>query len=351
MSSKIKGELEDERKCARSVIDDDLRQQALMWEKLPSAMDKTAEEAYLDGVRESQVYVGIIGAMPSPGSFEEFQEALRTNKRLLMFIKKLSTRDSKLDTFIENARKFKCGDFATSAEFASKLKDSLLALMADHTSAQLQVEGDAYIQYLREYNSQYIRPLLEETNESVNILQDRRFTQLPVDTWISVRRSIYAGYQAPLDQDLEAFYRDVAKFNELKARAFEEHKRIIEKVIEQLIPVSANRIQQDEVVQRLIDNAAFFVIIRDQDADYWRAYDCICGDLDIPLSNINAKSSTRIRGKDLVDKMLGDTRRSILMSFLNHSFINEYNHAFDKLLTEAKSIRAKLTQIYSGKTL
>lgn len=342
--------MKKERTLAREVIDIDLKQEAVMWEKLPPAMAKSAEEAYLEGVHTSQVYVGIIGAKYSPGSFDEFQEALGYGRKPLIFAKTVSDREPKQQEFLEKARLFKCADYSDPTDFRSKLRESLLALIGEQTELQLQTKGDTRVEYAKQYRTEYIRPLLEETNAIVNILRDQQYDQLPTDAWTKLKRSIFIGRNQQLDQEIESLYHKVMKFNDLKNSAFNEYKQIVVKVVDRFPLIGVKKIEHDQVIERLGDHASFFVIRRDQNEEWYQAYDRVCNDLEVPIKNLDSTLS-KVKPSEVINQVLSAIRHDELMSSLRRApqYIGEYREAFDKLLPITTSVRDKLNEIYSGK--
>lgn len=351
VSSKIKNELTEERKSAGAVIEDDLKQEAVMWEKLPPAMSMSPEEAYLNGVRDSEVYVGIIGTKYSPGPFEEFEEASRTGKKILIFLKAVSARENEQNNFVEKAREFKCADYTLPVEFPTKLRDSILALMAEQTVQQLAVKGGVVMDFVKEYNAKYIRPVLEETNAIVNILRERQFVELPVDVRNNASRGIFVGVRPELDKELTAFYEKVMAFNNLRILALSEYKQMFSESLQNIAPINADSVQRGELLQRLMDNASFFIVLREQDEAWYQAYDRIQGVLSVPLANMASFKTSRPRdiARDLINVLLGERRRRIMLSEISPTASGKYNKGFDELLPVASQLRERLTEVYSGR--
>ena len=83
-----------------------------------SALDKSPRNACLDGVRNCDVYLGILGQffgtkVPSGKSVteEEFEEAVRLGKKRLIFIENVSTFDPDQHTFIAKIGNYQSGRF------------------------------------------------------------------------------------------------------------------------------------------------------------------------------------------------------------------------------------------------
>jgi hypothetical protein len=323
-----------------------------MWEKLPPAMAKSPEDAYLEGVRISQVYVGIIGAKYSPGSIAEFQEALLGSKKPLIFIKDVSDREPKELEFLENATKFKYAEYSKVPEFPSKLKESIVALIAEEALVQIQAKGQARGDYLQSYRAEYIRPLFEEANVIVQILRDKKFEQLPTQAWLKSRVSIHVGIDQQLDQEIQNLYKSVTEANNRRILALDNFKRITRESVPVVLPHGAAGTDVDQILERLTDHAAFFVILREQDENWLMAYDRVNKDVEIPLNNINRSKAVDIRSSEVVDAVLGTIRRELLTApvMQRRNYISEYNQGFDQLLAPAASLLNRFREIYSGKS-
>jgi predicted HTH transcriptional regulator len=105
--SAVQGELKDERRAVKdSVLADVLLSEyfdLFLFEDAP-AKSKSAEETYLDAVRTSDIYIGILGKESGNAGKDgvspveaEFREAKRTHKNILIYIKGKSTDDKSRD--------------------------------------------------------------------------------------------------------------------------------------------------------------------------------------------------------------------------------------------------------------
>jgi hypothetical protein len=97
-----------------------------------SALNKTSRNACLDGVRDCDVYVGILGARygwVTPNGLsateEEFKEAVQSGKRRLIFIEKVSQREEKQEAFVKRAGDYQTGRFWNKFKTTEELKENL----------------------------------------------------------------------------------------------------------------------------------------------------------------------------------------------------------------------------------
>lgn len=269
----------------------------------------------------------------------------------MIFVKTLSDRDPKQMEFLARARIFKYADYSEPSQFPPKLRESLLALISEQASIQMQVKGEARTQYARSYRTEYIRPLFEETNTMVQLLRDRRYEVLPTDAWMKLGKGIHFGTDEGLDQEIQSAYQAAADFNNLRNLALDEFRRIAEEALKVVVPANAIKTQRDQVLERLVNHASFFVIRRDQDEAWWDRYERASNDLKVPLSNINATTSVGIKPSKIVDEVLVTIRRAVMMAPIrgSRSYIDEYNKIFDQTQVQVASVCGRLRDIYSGK--
>lgn len=104
--SSAMAELEYEREIARRVIES-LNLQSSMFEGLPP-MSKELEDAYLDEVRNCDIFVLLLWKSLRPAVLREYEEAQKANKPILIFVKLLredEKRDRKLTAFLGKIKK------------------------------------------------------------------------------------------------------------------------------------------------------------------------------------------------------------------------------------------------------
>jgi len=127
-------ELEEERGEVEKIVDLLRKRSGLPLEsirledKRPDT--KGSRIAYLEGVIDSDIYVGIIGSEYSKATFEEFEKAQDLEKPTLVFIKKSTKRDEGVDEFISKIKDPNSGVTYDVFKNLSELKDnSIFALM------------------------------------------------------------------------------------------------------------------------------------------------------------------------------------------------------------------------------
>lgn len=134
--SSVMAGMGDERAAALSALEE-LGVEPVLFERL-GGRDDDAQSAYLDGVRSSDLYIGILGArygLPAPGGYSateaEYREAIRSGLRV--------------------------GVWATSEPMDGRQQDFLGALRVFHTTATYADPGD-----LRRQISARLRALAAE---------------------------------------------------------------------------------------------------------------------------------------------------------------------------------------------
>lgn len=87
--------------------------------------------ASLRGVRDSDIYIGILGKRHSRTTVAEFREAVKLRRRCLVYVKKIDVRDASLGDFIETEVKpaFKFHEFRSNRELYSRVLTDLDKLL------------------------------------------------------------------------------------------------------------------------------------------------------------------------------------------------------------------------------
>jgi hypothetical protein len=105
--------------------------QPISFEDFP-ALDKTSRNACLGGVRDCDVYVGIFGTKygwvtPSGHSAteEEFNEAVQSGKRRLIFVEEVKQREENQEAFLKRAEDYQSGRFWKKFKTIEELKKDL----------------------------------------------------------------------------------------------------------------------------------------------------------------------------------------------------------------------------------
>jgi hypothetical protein len=228
-------ELFQERNLAQKIVGDELRMSTIMWELLPKAMPKSPEDAYLEGVAQSDIYVGIIGQRDSPGSAREFREARRLAKHCFIFVKETSKRESGAEAFLGEVKEsVKVADYSALEEFASHLKQSLLDFLNELASRSLRIQTRLREEFVTDYQKRFVVPWLEEANTTRRLLSSgSRFARLPAEAWEEASGGIFFGAYAPLDELLRELYANVKRLNNLYDRIVIEYKADIDQAVEE----------------------------------------------------------------------------------------------------------------------
>ena len=144
VSSK-QGELDPERKALHDVL------QSPEWDNFTfewsGAFAESARDVYLKQVAEADVYLGIFFALISQATVDEYHEARRLGKPILIYLKDCAEREPALTKFIaeELFPAHKCQSFKTTDDLVSHLPDIRRALDAEAQKHQRQAYLDALV--------------------------------------------------------------------------------------------------------------------------------------------------------------------------------------------------------------
>jgi hypothetical protein len=113
-----------------------------VWFERFGGRDSDPNQSYLDEVRSSDVYVGLLGARygrPLPSRFsathEEFREAERQGTRLSVWVEQGVDREGPQQSFLDEVRQFNVtGSFASPGELQQELERRLVDLAAEDLS-------------------------------------------------------------------------------------------------------------------------------------------------------------------------------------------------------------------------
>jgi hypothetical protein len=347
VSSRIKN---DELKAERDLAEKTIRKLKLepeMWELLPGAMPKPPEEAYLDGVEKSDIYIGIVGAKDSSGSREEFRHALKLGKSPFVFVKKLGEREPGAEQFLEEARKsVKFAEYSEPGEFASQLEDSLLGFLAEQAFKSLRIRSKAREEYFSEYRNEYIGPLLREVDTAGRYLSAvsgrKSFMRLPTEPWHRARSSVFVGEDPAVDQSVEDFYAKVVAMNELHETVTREHQQDVEDIMakanfEAGDKSSAGYALVEHVLRECVD---FFVTYYE---DYEMEADPVLRGLDDALGRVSGRHPSSAW---IVDEMF--KRKRVVSEVLGTGSIRKYFELAKDLLPVADRLHEILLKLYRG---
>lgn len=113
-----------------------------VWFERFGGRDSDPNQAYLDEVRSSDIYVGLLGARygrPLPSRFspthEEYREAERQGLRLSVWVEEGVDREGPQQSFLEEVRQFNVtGGFASPDELEQELERRLVDIAAEDLS-------------------------------------------------------------------------------------------------------------------------------------------------------------------------------------------------------------------------
>lgn len=169
VSSK-QGELDLERKALHDAL------QSPEWDNFTfewsGAFSDSARDVYLKQVAEADVYLGIFFEGYSQATVDEYHEAQRLGKPILIYLKDSTEREPTLTKFIteELYPAHKCQPFNTTDELVSHLPDVRRALDAEMQKHQRQAYLDALVAQTEllelagivDYRGEQERPKLQE---------------------------------------------------------------------------------------------------------------------------------------------------------------------------------------------
>jgi hypothetical protein len=135
-------ELEGEREIAQETIEE-LNMEPVMFEDFP-AMDKPLENAYIDEIKKSHIFVAILWKDLTEPVEKEFNAASELGIPILLLVKMITYRESRtqrLDSLLNGNAEAKLGEglqlvpfrkkFRTLKELSKELKEGLMNLVSD----------------------------------------------------------------------------------------------------------------------------------------------------------------------------------------------------------------------------
>lgn len=113
-----------------------------VWFERFGGRDSDPNQAYLDEVRSSDIYVGLLGARYGrplasrySATHEEYREAEQQGLRLTVWVEQGASREGPQQSFLEEARQFNVmGGFSSLNELASGLEQRLIDIAAEDVS-------------------------------------------------------------------------------------------------------------------------------------------------------------------------------------------------------------------------
>lgn len=126
ISSVING-YADYRDAAKRAVRD-LHQEPVMAEDFP-ALSRSPRTACLDGVRTSDVYVGLFGARFSQATIDEYEEAKRSGKTFLIFVEQVQQEDAQAG-FLRKVEDYVSGHFRDSFSCPRELYEKVVKALS-----------------------------------------------------------------------------------------------------------------------------------------------------------------------------------------------------------------------------
>ncbi len=188
-----------------------------------TAKDKSSRNACLDGVRDSDVYLGIFGARygfitPSGRSAteEEFDEAVQLGKRRLIFVEEVAECEPKQQAFLSRVGDYKTGRFWKKFEkiddlrtnIETSLKEVFLGVMKELLKSQLN----------ERLQKEVLEPLYNDYSQSWLITATMPDCQVSLtdDSSFNDEKLAKLGFRIGQEGDLPVFEIELAKSKNLK---------------------------------------------------------------------------------------------------------------------------------------
>jgi hypothetical protein len=345
-------ELAEERNLARKTIED-LRLVPIMFElRPPSTQD--AGESYLEGVRFCDLYLGIVGGEGSPETLQEFQEAVKLDRKCLIFVKKIGERPPEAAELLEQAGKFKHTEYSSPKELSLQLREALLDFVAEETLRQLEARGKVLKDFVQTYLEDYVRPVLDEVKDIEDRIDKKRLGELPTTAWNTVSRSVLFGADPQLDQRIAEFYSKVRKLNiELLKTGIEDHRRIVASIMQETFLENAQPLNEYAAIERILtENLEFFLTSGDAYSEIAKP---LLDRLDGPVKSIPREhwKIPYVSALWLINKT---SQRTLMSHHLEENKILKgvsggvkYFDAFGTIYPEAKLVREVLQRVYQKK--
>jgi len=122
-------ELEDERQTIRKVITQIPKFEPAMFEDF-GARTEASRKACVEKVEKSDIYLGIFYDRFSEPTAEEYYEAVKLGKDILIYIKEPKKREERLSSFIEELkRKHIISEFRNVVDLEERVRDDLLGVV------------------------------------------------------------------------------------------------------------------------------------------------------------------------------------------------------------------------------
>lgn len=133
------------------------------WEMLEKPSSLTPREFYLQYLETCQLYIGILGGKDSPGTEEEYREAVTTGLTRWIFIKQADSRGSQIQHLIEVAEKEVVREkFTGDEDLRDKIDRRIQNYFSQTTREYLELRKRRTYEFIEDYRTKFLEPLLEQ---------------------------------------------------------------------------------------------------------------------------------------------------------------------------------------------
>lgn len=147
----------------------------IYWKILEKPSGLTPKEFYLQHLETCQLYIGIFGEKDSPGTEEEYREAVTTGLTRWIFIKQADGRGSQIQQLIRLAEKEVVREkFTGDEDLQGKIDQRIQNYLSQTTREYLELRKRRTYEFLQDYRSKLLEPLLEQVQLVRNQLTGRQ---------------------------------------------------------------------------------------------------------------------------------------------------------------------------------
>jgi hypothetical protein len=196
------------------------------WEMLEKPSSLNPREFYLQYLETCQLYIGILGEKDSPGTEEEYREAVTIGLTRWIFIKQAESRGSQIQHLIELAEKEVVREkFTGDEDLRDRVDQRIQNYLSQTTREYLELRKRRTYEFLQDYRSKLLEPLLEQVQLVRNQLtgkQDIRYS----DYWTPNKTMThpYFDVDRTLKVALENFFKAYTKCELCTADATRDHE-------------------------------------------------------------------------------------------------------------------------------
>jgi hypothetical protein len=198
----------------------------IYWEMLQKPSSFTPKDFYLQYLQTCQLYICILGETDSPGTEEEYREAVTTGLARWIFIKQANSRDNQIQHLIDLAEKEIVREkFTGDQDLQTKIDERIQNYLSQTTREYLELRKQRTQQFLTDYRTKFLEPLLEQVQLIRTLLANRQDVHYS-NYWNpnSVAQHPYFYVDAELKDTLENFFKAHAKCENLAADATREYE-------------------------------------------------------------------------------------------------------------------------------